>query len=42
MKVSKEIMSITLRSISEAWQEIENGKGGKSNASEFFVEFAKW
>ena len=42
MKVSKEIMSITLRSISEAWQEIENGTDGKSNASEFFVEFAKW
>jgi len=42
MKVPKEIMSITLRSISEAWQEIENGKGGKSTASKFFVEFAKW
>jgi len=42
VNVPKEIMSITLRSISEAWQEIENGKGGKSNASEFFVEFAKW
>lgn len=42
MKVPKEIMSITLRSISEAWQEIENGKCGKSKTSKFFIEFAKW
>jgi len=32
----------TLRSIHEAWQEIENGKGGKAKASKFFMEFAKW
>lgn len=32
----------TLKSIHEAWQEIENGKGGKSKASKFFAEFAKW
>ena len=42
MKVPKEIISITLRSVSEAWQEIENGKGGKSKATKFFVEFVKW
>jgi len=42
VKVPKEIMSITLRSISEAWQEIENGKGGKFKASKFFAEFVKW
>ena len=32
----------TLRSIHEAWQEIENGKGGKAKASKFFTEFARW
>ncbi|MHB8603162.1 MAG: AbrB/MazE/SpoVT family DNA-binding domain-containing protein [Nitrosotalea sp.] len=32
----------TLKSIHEAWQEIENGKGGKANTSKFFAEFAKW
>jgi len=32
----------TLRSIHKAWQEIENGKGEKSKASKFFIEFAKW
>jgi hypothetical protein len=32
----------TLRSIHEAWHEIENGKGGKAKASKFFMEFAKW
>ncbi|NHH96663.1 hypothetical protein DYY66_0711 [Candidatus Nitrosotalea sp. FS] len=42
MKVPKEIMPITFRSISDAWQEIENGKGGKSKASKFFAEFTKW
>lgn len=28
----------TLRSIHEAWQEIENGKGGKAKASKKFVD----
>lgn len=32
----------TLQSIHEAWQEIENGKGGKAKTSKFFTEFAKW
>lgn len=32
----------TLKSIDEAWQEIESGKGGKAKASKFFMEFAKW
>ncbi len=32
----------TLKSIHEAWQEIENGKGGKAKTSKFFEEFAKW
>jgi len=32
----------TLKSIHEAWQEIEHGKGGKSKATKFFEEFAKW
>jgi AbrB family looped-hinge helix DNA binding protein len=32
----------TLKSIDEAWQEIENGKGGKAKTSKFFTEFAKW
>lgn len=31
-----------LQSIREAWQEIENGKGGKAKTSKFFTEFAKW
>jgi len=42
MKVPRKIMSATLRSIYDAWQEIENGKGGKSDISKFFAEFAKW
>ncbi|MDE1831934.1 MAG: hypothetical protein KGI02_06120 [Thaumarchaeota archaeon] len=32
----------TLKSIHEAWHEIENGKGGKAKISKFFMEFAKW
>ncbi|MFZ1076185.1 MAG: AbrB/MazE/SpoVT family DNA-binding domain-containing protein [Nitrosotalea sp.] len=32
----------TLKSIHEAWREIETGKGGKANTSKFFMEFAKW
>lgn len=32
----------TLQSIRDAWKEIESGKGGKSKASKFFMEFAKW
>lgn len=32
----------TLKSIHDAWQEIESGKGGKSKTSKFFMEFAKW
>lgn len=32
----------TLKSIHEAWQEIENCKGGKATASKFFTEFARW
>jgi AbrB family looped-hinge helix DNA binding protein len=32
----------TLKSVHEAWQEIENGKGGKTRASKFFAEFARW
>ncbi|MGI0009413.1 MAG: hypothetical protein ACRD92_07315 [Nitrosopumilaceae archaeon] len=32
----------TLKSIQEAWQEIENGKGGKAKVSKFFMEFARW
>jgi AbrB family looped-hinge helix DNA binding protein len=32
----------TLKSIDEAWQEIENGKGVKAKTSKFFAEFAKW
>jgi len=32
----------TLKSIHEAWQEIESGKGGKTKASKFFMEFTKW
>jgi AbrB family looped-hinge helix DNA binding protein len=32
----------TLESIRDAWEEIENSKGGKANNSKFFVEFAKW
>jgi len=32
----------TLKSIHEAWQEIENGKGGKAKTSKFFTEFARW
>jgi len=32
----------TLKSINDAWKEIESGKEGKSMASKFFTEFAKW
>ena len=32
----------TLKSIHEAWQEIENGKGGKAKTSKFFMEFTRW
>lgn len=32
----------TLKSINDAWKEIESGKGGKAKASKFFTEFAKW
>ncbi|MEM2786508.1 MAG: AbrB/MazE/SpoVT family DNA-binding domain-containing protein [Candidatus Nitrosotenuis sp.] len=32
----------TLKSINDAWKEIESGKGGKSTVSKFLVEFAKW
>ncbi len=32
----------TLESINEAWNEIQNSKGGKSNTKKFFAEFAKW
>lgn len=32
----------TLKSIHEAWREIESGKGGKAKTSKFFMEFAKW
>jgi hypothetical protein len=42
VKIPIEIILTTLRSISEAWKEIENGKGGKSKTSKFFAEFAKW
>gem|GEM_PF-2521618 len=42
MKIPREIISTNLRSISEAWKEIESDKGGKSKTSKFFAEFAKW
>jgi len=32
----------TLKSIHDAWQEIENGNGGKAKTSKFLTEFAKW
>jgi len=32
----------TLKSIHEAWQEIESRKGGKARTSKFFAEFARW
>ena len=32
----------TLKSIHDAWKEIENGNGGKSKTSKFLTEFAKW
>ena len=32
----------TLKSISEAWDEIEGGKGGRTKVSKFFTEFSKW
>jgi hypothetical protein len=31
-----------LKSINDAWKEIESGKGGKSITSKFFSEFVKW
>ena len=33
---------LTLESISDAWKEIESGKGGKASTKKFFAEFAKW
>ncbi|MBT3760974.1 MAG: AbrB/MazE/SpoVT family DNA-binding domain-containing protein [Candidatus Nitrosopelagicus sp.] len=33
---------VTLESINDAWNEIQNNKGGKSNTKKFFAEFAKW
>jgi AbrB family looped-hinge helix DNA binding protein len=44
-KISKQLTEDdieTLKSISDAWNEIESGKGGKANVSKFFAEFAKW
>lgn len=32
----------TLKSINDAWKEIELGKGGKAKPAKFFAEFAKW
>jgi len=32
----------TLKSIHDAWKEIENGNGGKAKTSKFLTEFAKW
>jgi AbrB family looped-hinge helix DNA binding protein len=32
----------TLKSITDAWKEIESGKGGKAGVTKFFAEFAKW
>lgn len=32
----------TLKSIHDAWDEIEHKKGGKTKPKEFFKEFAKW
>jgi AbrB family looped-hinge helix DNA binding protein len=32
----------TLKSIHDAWKEIENSKGGKTTTSKFLAEFAKW
>ena len=40
-KLSQEDIK-TLESIRDAWEEIENSKGGKANTSKFFMEFAKW
>lgn len=33
---------MTLEIINEAWNEIQNNKGGRSTTSKFFAEFAKW
>lgn len=32
----------TLKSINDAWKEIESGKNGKAKPAKFFAEFAKW
>lgn len=32
----------TLKSINDAWKEIESGKSGKAKPAKFFAEFAKW
>ena len=32
----------TLKSIHDAWKEIESGNGGKVKTSKFLTEFAKW
>jgi len=32
----------TLESISDAWKEIESGKGGMVGVTKFLTEFAKW
>ena len=32
----------TLKSINDAWKEIEGGKGGRASVTKFFAEFAKW
>lgn len=32
----------TLKSIHDAWKEIESGSGGKAKTSKFLAEFAKW
>jgi AbrB family looped-hinge helix DNA binding protein len=32
----------TLESISDAWKEIESGKGGRVGVTKFLTEFAKW
>lgn len=32
----------TLESISDAWNEIESGKGGRAGVTKFLTEFAKW
>jgi AbrB family looped-hinge helix DNA binding protein len=44
-KVSQELTRDdikTLKSIHDAWREIESGKCGKAKVSTFLTEFAKW